>query len=134
MPDPIPASGALEHILTTFSVDPRPGALFDHIWSQARHGGADRLRMNDLAVSVLERFGYRIDHDTNRRPGPDLVRLARTAEIPEPGGCRYCGADRIDHGHRPHVRAGLHQWVAPSDAQRRNRIAALTHDLEVVFG
>lgn len=133
MADPIAASGALAHILATFPVDPRPGVLFDHVWAQARHGD-DRDRMGDLAVLVLQRFGYRIFHDTNRLPGPDLRRLMRHAVVPEPGGCQTCGADRIDHGRRPHVRAGVHEWVAPSDAQRRNRIAALTHDLEVMFG
>lgn len=131
----VAAQDALLRILEIYGVDPRPGVLFDHVWLQVAHGnaGTDVGRMHDLAVVIMRRFGYHVVHADGRRPGPDLVRAVRDAQLPEPGGCKWCGHVRDGHGRREHLHAGVHDWQAPADGLRRERINALAFDIEAVW-
>lgn len=44
--------------------------------------------------------------------------------LPNPNGCRWCGADRQDHDQRwvPEVR--WHGWESPTSEQRKQRMLA----------
>jgi hypothetical protein len=44
--------------------------------------------------------------------------------FPEPNGCSWCGVLSSMHGRRWHREAGMHQWTAPTDAQRLDRMKA----------
>jgi hypothetical protein len=46
------------------------------------------------------------------------------ADIPAPGGCRHCGADRQDHCQRYAPDVGRHGFVEPTDEQRLARLKA----------
>lgn len=43
---------------------------------------------------------------------------------PTPNACRHCGIDYLTHCSRWHASVGRHQWTAPTDAQRLERMRA----------
>lgn len=44
------------------------------------------------------------------------------AAIPNPDGCRWCGADKYAHHQRWTPEAGLHVWTEPTTEQRKHRM------------
>jgi hypothetical protein len=44
--------------------------------------------------------------------------------IPEPNGCTFCGVGERYHFRRWILGPGMHAWIEPTDAQRKERMLA----------
>lgn len=49
--------------------------------------------------------------------------MIRDSQVVQPDGCRHCGLPR-PHGWQYLAGVGLHQWQAPTDEQRLERMQA----------
>jgi hypothetical protein len=49
---------------------------------------------------------------------------AKAVPLPEPGACRWCRTEKYDHCQRWMPEVGWHQWTAPTDEQRKERMLA----------
>lgn len=115
--------------------DPRPAVLLETVWGRIRDvrlGEPSLVNLfNEVAGAVLLHYGYPPGPGERVRADNRVTAAVRMARIPEPMGCRWCGADRDGHGHRFVPWPGSHEWTEPTDDQRALRIRALATELEL---